>query len=193
MNQALFAKVYNRGAPPASFINGIIGWGRRAHLELFEQNRCQFDVYDLAKPVLGPWRSILHRRAVMCEILRVLGMLESSGNWGEDFDVSSKAEREGPEDVRSAGAFQISYDSRFQSPTLATYLRGSRVLDATEFRRRTRSDTDFACDYTAHLLRITFKHNGPLVRSSINATNKNSVLPWLSVKAVDAFIWEMGA
>jgi hypothetical protein len=59
---------------------------------------------------LGPWIGLLHRKAVMCEVLRVEAAFESDWKWNEGVDITnqhSMTHIEGQE----TGAFQVSADS----------------------------------------------------------------------------------
>ncbi|WP_287739607.1 hypothetical protein [Microcystis sp. M179S2] len=70
-------QVFNRGVPPDSFLNELIDWAKQAPDEIFTPND-KHDIYSNLKPELGLWQGILHRKAVMLEVLRVLGGFESS-------------------------------------------------------------------------------------------------------------------
>lgn len=178
---SFFAKVANRGAPTIEFIKELIKWAKGEADGVFEPNS-RYDIYSIVKPILGPWKSTIHRRAVMCEVLRVLAGFESSWKQNEDKDVANPAENS-PE-TWSSGPFQISANSMNLDPELKAFakreLGGS---DPNGFRRAMMSDWQFAMAYTARLLRINTNHNGPVKRKEI--------LPWLKEDAVDAFMKEL--
>jgi hypothetical protein len=71
-------KVLNRGRAPVAFLNELVDWGISAPDEIFSKND-QSDVYSLVLEVLGPWENDLHRRAVMLEVLRILGAFKAHG------------------------------------------------------------------------------------------------------------------
>ena len=73
-------KVSNRGAAPDSFLNEMIDWAREASHEIFERND-NHDVYSNVVVELGPYVDLRHRKAVMLEVLCVLGGFESSWNF----------------------------------------------------------------------------------------------------------------
>jgi hypothetical protein len=70
-------RVANRGVPPNSFLNELIDWARSAPDEIFERNNTH-DIYSNVKPELGPYTNLLHQKAVMLEVLRVLARCGSS-------------------------------------------------------------------------------------------------------------------
>lgn len=181
MNAALLQKVHNRGVPPEKFVAELIEWGKKAPAEIFAPND-RFDIYDIIKPALGPWESALHRKAVMLEVLRVLGMFESSGRWSEGADVTNPAENS--VETWSAGPFQISANSMNLDKSLKTFVQKSLwTTDPGKFRIAMMDDHPFAIEYTARLLRINTNHNGPVKRKEI--------VPWLRKDAVSAFMEEL--
>lgn len=171
------AKVYNRGRPPAEFLSELITWGRDAPAEVFQPND-RADVYVRVRPHLGPWTSELYRRAVMLEVLRVLGGFESSWNWEEGRDTAKPTPNTPTNE--EAGIFQCSFDSLALDPSLRQLLLAQGV-DATpqSFIETTKDNHAFAIEYCARLLRCTAKHHGPL--------KSGKMLPWLSRDAVAEF------
>lgn len=181
VNSAFFHKVANRGAPPESFIKDMIGWAKKSSDSLFAPNAV-FDIYDIIKPKLGPWESLLHRKAAMLETLRVLAGFESSWNWHEGKDVTNPAENS-PE-AWSAGPFQISANSINLDKSLKTFVEKELwTTNPGKFRFAMMDDHPFAFEYTARLLRINTNHNGPVKRREI--------VPWLQRDAVNAFMDEL--
>lgn len=183
--KAVFAKVDNRGVPPEKFLGELVAWAREAPDSIFEVN-LRRDIYSLVKPVmptLGPFKSITHRKAIMCEVLRVLAGFESSWRWNEGRDKANPNEVD--VETWSVGAFQISPNSRWLDPSLLRYLRNRYGMNAsnselvTRFRADMVSDHRFACAYATMLLRVNLNHNGPVKRGEI--------LPWLSREAVAEF------
>ncbi len=135
------------------------------------------DIYTKIKPTLGPWSSNEHRRAVMCEVLRVLAGFESSWKWNEGAD-STNPEEDRPETM-SAGIFQISHDSLAFGQDLRDLSASVGITNAVQFREQMMKNHPFAIEYTARLLRHTDRHNGPVHRHEID--------PFLSRSAVDEF------
>ena len=174
---AALAPVLNRGVPPASFLEELVAWGKAAPECIFALNNEPHDVMDLIRPALGPWQSIAHRRAALLELMRVLAGFESSWNWNEGRDLSNPAENN-PE-TKSAGAWQISWNSRVFGDDLITLTEAAAIRDGTEFQKETKSNHAFAMEYAARLFRHTTHHNGPLKRAE--------VLPWLRRDAVAEF------
>lgn|GEM_PF-1033581 len=168
-------KVHNRGAPPDAFLNKLVGWGAVADDEIFLKNSA-FDIYASTANVLGPWRGDLHRRAVMLEVLRVLGGFESSWQWEAGRDITNPTS--GTPCTEEAGIFQCSGNSMNFSSRLLQLLRDIVGDESCEsFIATTKSNHKFALEYCARLLRITIKHHGPIKHGHIHA--------WLRRDAVD--------
>jgi hypothetical protein len=76
-------KVSNRGIPPDDFLEQLVKWGKTAPDEIFLPNN-NVDIYSNVVGILGPWEDLLHRRAAMLEVMRVLAGFESSWDWNAD-------------------------------------------------------------------------------------------------------------
>jgi hypothetical protein len=169
--------VYNRGVPPESFLNEIIDWARQAPDEIFMPNQVH-DIYSNIVEDLGPWKSLLHRKAAMLEVLRVLGGFESSWNWTADIDRSNP--NSNTPCTGEAGIFQCSGDSMSLDPSLKNLLLSATGhSDCNTFRTETKSNHKFAIEYCARLIRFTVNHHGPIKHKKIN--------PWLRKDAVAEF------
>ena len=166
------SRVSNRGTPPDTFLTELIAWGRQAPNKLFEKNN-NYDIYDSVTMALGPYESIMHRKAVMLEVMRVLAGFESSWNWNEGRDVTNPASNK-PQ-TTEAGAWQVSADSR----SFSAALKAMAPADGTEFQRLMKSNHDLAMTYVATLLRHTTRHHGPVRDHKIDA--------WLRRDAVREF------
>lgn len=188
-------RVLNRGVPPDSFLDQLVAWGKSAPEEIFHPRRDlpgETDIYNAIKPELGPWTSLLHRRAAMLETMRVLAGFESSWDWTEGVDTS-RLGGDTPENSE-AGAWQVSFDARRIAVELSTFLDTKRIRDGVLFQRVTKFDHPFAMEFVARLMRHTRKHNGPLykgderliIRKSLRAAEQ-SIYPWLSRAAVAEF------
>lgn len=177
------AAVKNRGVAPDSFLTELVEWGRTAHEEIFAPNAA-VDVYSYVKADLGPWQGAIHRRAVMLEVMRVLGGLESSWNWNEGVDLTNQTSQRHIEG-QETGLWQVSYDSRGFGDDLRRLAsdHGGQFSITTQqtecFIQEMKSDHPFAMEYIARLLRHTVKANGPVVRREINV--------WLSRGSVIEF------
>ena len=102
--------------PPNSFLDQLIDAINPLPDEVFAPND-RSDIYSVVVNALGPWNGLLHRKAAMCEVLRVQAGFESDWNWDEGVDVNnqhSMTHIEGQE----AGAFQVSADSMASDPSL---------------------------------------------------------------------------
>src|SRR5258705_12874321 len=106
------ARVANRGTPPNAFLTELVDWGRTEDSGRFEANDNPGDIYNLLKPILGPWENLLHRRAAMLEVMRVHAGFESSWNWNEGVDITNQSSMKNP-NGEETGIFQVSFDSTF--------------------------------------------------------------------------------
>lgn len=171
-------KVLNRGIPPDSFLNELVSWGKDAPDEIFAPNP-HADIYSNIVGVLGPWRDLHHRRAVMLEVMRVLAGFESSWNWNEGVDTTNPTSV--TPDTIEAGAWEVSANSMSFGEELKDLVRrkvGS--LDGNAFQKAMKSDHQLAMEYVARLLRRTVNHHGPVKRHEID--------PWLRKDAVEEFL-----
>lgn len=143
-------KVHNRGQPPDSFLNELIDWAKNAPDEIFEKNSLK-DIYSNVSTELGPWQSLTHRKAVMLEVLRVLGGFERSWNWNAGVDVTNP--NSNTPCTEEAGIFQCSGDSMSFDPQLKTLLQNTAGKHSCEaFILTTKSNHKFAIEYCARLL-----------------------------------------
>ncbi len=165
----LKASVFNRGVASDDFLTVIGTTIAGLPVEVFAPNTAA-DVYSSVKSSLGPYRENEHRRWVMAEVLRVLGMFESSGNWNCGFDTHNPDENSPI--TKSAGAFQVSANSRF----FGQDLRDISPADGDAFQAVMKSNHPLAVEYIAKLLRHTVKANGPVLGHHIDE--------WLSREAV---------
>jgi hypothetical protein len=170
-------KVFNRGIPPDDFLNQLVNWGKNAPDEIFVRNN-NSDIYSDIDGILGPWEDLLHRRAAMLEVMRVLAGFESSWNWNADVDTTNP-ESNTPETME-AGAFQVSADSMNFGQELKDLVHAKvGSLDPTAFRNAMKQDHPLAMEYVARLLRRTINHHGPIKHHEIDE--------WLRRDAVAEF------
>jgi hypothetical protein len=170
--------VGNRGTPPQSFLEELVGWGKQAPEELFAPNSVPDDIYSLIRPPLGPWTGPPHRRAAMLEAMRVHAGFESSWNWHEGVDTTnatSMSHITGQE----TGIFQVSFDSEWISPSLRTYLNSQSIYNPRTFIAAMKQDHGLAMGYYVRLVRVNIQWAGPLKRGEI--------VPYLSRDAVAEF------
>lgn len=170
-------KVLNRGVAPDAFLNQLVDWARGASDEIFLENDIH-DIYSNITIELGPWNGLQHRKAVMLEVLRVLGGFESSWNW------NAGIHEDNPEShtpcTEEAGIFQCSANSMsFDDSLKQLLISASGKYDCDTFRSVTKSNHNFAIEYSARLIRLTVNHHGPIKRKEINA--------WLRKDAVTEF------
>jgi hypothetical protein len=167
-------EVSNRGRPPAAFLNELVDWGTAAPAVIFAKND-KFDVYSLVQNELGPYQSDLQRRAVMLEVLRVLGGFESSWDWNAGRDTTNPHSNTAC--TEEAGIFQCSGNSMSFDASLKDLLQAAAGrTDCDTFRATTKANHPFAIEYCARLIRFTVDHHGPL--------KHRHVLPWLKKDAV---------
>lgn len=185
------ARVFNRGSASVAFLWEMIEWARTADDSIFAPNS-ETDIYAKVKPILGPFDSLLHRRAIMLEVMRVLAGFESSWDWAEGVDTS-RLGSDTPENSE-AGAWQVSYDARAFAPELRALCVANGVLDGVKFQQTTKFNHPFAMEFVARLMRYTTKHNGPLykgeerlaIRKSLRGA-QHSIYPWLRQDTVAEF------
>lgn len=185
------AKVFNRGVAPDSFLTELVEWGKTASEDIFTVN-ANADIYGKVRAELGPWTSILHRRAAMLEVMRVLAGFESSWDWNEGVDTS-RLGSDTPENSE-AGAWQVSYDARAIALELRALLTKNGITNGIKFQQSMKFNHPLAMEFVARLMRHNTKHNGPLyrgkerdaIRSDLRSP-KHSIYPWLSRDAVKEF------
>jgi hypothetical protein len=170
-------KVFNRGTPPEAFLNELVDWGRAAPSEIFEHHE-RTDIYAHVAPILGPYGDLTYRKAVMLEVLRVLGGFESSWNWSAGVDTTNPNSNKPC--TEEAGMFQCSGNSMNFSPTLKGLLVATGASGTCDsFRETTKQNHQFSIEYCARLLRFTTNHHGPIKQGHIDA--------WLRREAVAEF------
>lgn len=156
-----------RESPKPAFLDELIKWGRAAPDEIFEP-RGYDNIYLAESTVLGPYRDNAHRRAVMLEVMRVLGGFESSWNWKEGVDKHPQKEKKTPM-TSEAGLWQISANSMNLAQELKDLAKAriGTTTDGLKFQQVMKADHNFAMEYTARLLRNTIQHNGPTRRHAL--------------------------
>jgi hypothetical protein len=178
--KATKAKVKNRGIPPDKFLDELVEWGRNAPDEIFSPKYGKtYDIYLSVWDTLGPYETLLDRRAVMLEVLRVLAGFESSWRWNAGVDTNNKRSMSHLVSAE-AGAWQVSADSMGWSHSLKTLvLRKVGSTGPADFRRGIIHNHELAMEYIARLLRFTTAANGPVKEHEID--------DWLSREAVKEF------
>lgn len=192
------SSVFNRGTPSRDFLTQMVMWGRTAPDDIFLPRRNPNpakkdpDIYSHIVDELGPWESLLHRRAAMLETMRVLAGFESSWNWSEGVDTSRMGD-DTPENSE-AGAWQVSYDARHISDELWSLLTSHDIINGVQFQREMKFNHPLAMEFVARLMRNTTKHHGPLYKGAERAAirkslrgEEQSIYPWLSRPAVAEF------
>ena len=69
-------------SPPNSFLDQLIDAINPLQDDVFDENE-RYDIYSVMLGSLRPYADLLHRKAVMCEVLRVQAAFESDWNWNE--------------------------------------------------------------------------------------------------------------
>lgn len=149
---------------PASFVKILVAQVKNEQDWVFASN-INFDIYSLVKEKLGPYTSLLQRKAVMCDCLIAIAADESDWGWKEGRDTTA-----GPQtpDEREAGAFQVSYDSRLLGPDLQAFLLANGIHNAQEFQDKIKASPELDLAYTERLLREPYKRwDGPINRGWI--------------------------
>ncbi len=172
------SRVSNRGEPPDSFLIELVEWGRSAAEDIFAPNPNPADIYAYAKPILGPWENLLHRRAAMLEVMRVHAGFESSWNWNEGVDVTNQTSMTHL-DGQETGIFQVSFDSTHLGTSINQFAISKGIGTVGSFIPKMKSNHPLALEYYARLVRVNIKWAGPLLRHEVD--------PWLSKASVSQF------
>lgn len=180
--------VHNRGVAPESFIKTLVAWAAKAPEEIFEPlyRGKEPDIYEAFSiykiknpthdfPTMRDEHS-LYRRAVMCEVLRVLAGFESSWRQREGRDVTNPSSNTAA--TEEAGWFQCSANSvnfhsslknLFNEWALCSMKNNWKDMNASgkTFIEMTKGIPVYAIEHCARLLRFTIRHHGPLVRGEV--------------------------
>ena len=175
-------KVLNRGIPSPEFLQELVAWGKTASQDIFKDKETEEkDVYASVKRELGPYGDLIHRKACMLEVMRVLAGFESSWKWNTGRDTTNPDEN--TPDTISAGPFQVSANSLAFGQDLKDLVAPNGIRNAKRdgdaFQALMKTNHTVAFNYISRLLRHTIRHNGPVKRSEINK--------WLSRDAVAEF------
>lgn len=186
--------VEDQGRPPESFLTELVEWGRSAPEDIFaprpDPKPPGADVYNRLLPFLGDrldkdsfvWRSPLHRRAAMLELMRVHGGFESGWNWNEKVDTTnprSVANKTGQE----TGLWQVSFDSEhLDAGGMDQFCRDNGIDTVDAFIAKMKLDHKLAMEYYARLMRYSYLWAGPVKRHT-----GDTIDPWLSRAAVTEF------
>jgi hypothetical protein len=150
------------GSPPTSFLDQLIDTIHSLPDEVFAENR-QHDVYAVMLGALGPYTSLLHRRAVLCEVLRVEAGFESDWNWNEGVDTTNPGSLHHLE-AQETGAFQVSADSMSRDPSLPACVdRYAGKHDVRTFIKQMKANHALAVEYVARLLRFDVTWCGTII------------------------------
>jgi hypothetical protein len=171
--KACLSKVLG-SSPPVSFLDELVDWALWAPHEIFLPN-ARFDIYSSVAPQLGPYGLIGHRKAVMLEVLRVLAGRESMWRWNAGVDTG-KTEKN-TSHTEEAGAFQISANSMNLDQGLHDFVQATLgSTDDATFITSTKSNHKFAIEYAARLLRVTVRHNGPILHHHVHHEVKKAAV-----------------
>jgi hypothetical protein len=196
---ALYREIFNRGHAKPEFVADLLLFAKTADQSIFAINT-NYDIYSKIATELGPWKSDLHRCAVMLEVLSVLALFESQQNHHEGIDVSRHGET--TSENAEAGAWQESWNARHLDPSLNEFVHSNGVTNGTAFQQRVKADHMFSTEFTARLLRIDIHDfhriaNGPVRKGDERKRTwpdrpklwrpEESIYPWLSRDAVSEF------
>ena len=183
--QKTLAAVEDQGMPPIRFLNELVEWGRVAPEDIFAPRKDpalpMVDVYNRILPFLGEWhraddkffwRSPLHRRAAMLELMRVHGGFESGWKWMMGVDTTNKrsmANKTGQE----TGLWQVSFDSTFldKNGEMNEFCSTHGIDKVNPFITKMKEDHRLAMEYYARLMRYSYKWAGPVIRHSGDSIN----------------------
>lgn len=167
-----------------AFLNILIPWAKTATDEIFAARRddpMETDIYTSIKSTLAPdgWKNLLHRKAALCEVGRVLAGFESSWNFSEGRDVKNTSVSAPLMEIET-GIFQVSANSmNFGADLRGLVVTKLGTTAASMFIDGTKSHKEFAIEYGFRLLRHTVRHNGPVLRREIHE--------YLNIQAVEDF------
>lgn len=140
-------------SPPVDFLDDLIKALDPLSDDVFAENPFH-DIYAVMKGSLGPYTGLLHRKAVMAEVLRVQAAFESDWNWKEGVDINnqhSMTHISGEE----AGAFQVSFDStELGHSAMQPFAVAHQIETPEKFIPAMKNDHRLAVEYCARLLRI---------------------------------------
>lgn len=193
---ACLSPVYNRGRPTPAFLDELIDWARLAPDEIFAPNAAPVDIFTVIKSSLGAlkgkdgagtpiyrWDSLLHRKAALCEAMRVHAGMESSWNWKEGVDRTNKRSMKNIAG-QETGVFQVSFDSiRLGNFAMRNFAIVHGIDHAEAFILAMKTDHKLALEYYARLVRVSIRWAGPLLRHG-----EDSVYPWMRRAAVAEFM-----
>jgi uncharacterized protein (TIGR02594 family) len=142
------------GAPPTTFLDQLIDAINPLPDSVFAENALD-DIYSEMSGVLGPWTGLLHRKAVMAEVLRVQAAFESDWNWHDGVDMEHGAGTGRPKDEWETGAFQVSANSMKKDPSLSACVKlHAGATDTQTFLDAMKFNHALAVEYCARLLRF---------------------------------------
>lgn len=154
------------GTPPVAFLDELVTIVAALPEEIFAPNDEPGDVMNIIEPVLGPWTSSTHRRAALCEVLRVTAGFESGWNWNEGTDTTAGLETPAEEET---GAWQVSANSmNLDSSGSLRDCVNARIVGgnatASQFISLMKESHQLAIEYAARLFRINTRWSGPTNR-----------------------------
>ena len=142
------------GRPPIAFLQQLVETLDGLPDDVFAENELH-DIYAVMKGVLGPYTSLKHRKAVMCEVLRVQAGFESDWRWDAGVDSGNHRSRTHIESEET-GAFQVSFDSiGTRQSALLGFAKQHGIDTAETFITKMKTDHGLAVEYCARLLRIS--------------------------------------
>lgn len=170
-------RVAGHGTPPTWFLDELLSLITPLPDELFAPNP-NLDIYSLLKPVLGPWSSLLHRKAAMAEALMVDGAFESDWNWQEGGDQSAPPGR--PITQLETGLWQVSADSMDLDPSLRQFIMAKLGTDDPQtFIDAMKSDHALATEYVIRVFRVNTRWSGPCNIGKVAANvSRAAVAEW---------------
>lgn len=139
--------------PPIAFLDQLIDAINPLPDAVFDQND-RNDIYTVMLGSLGPYTDLLHRKAVMCEVLCVQAAFESDWNWNEGVDTNNQTSM-GHKQGEETGAFQFSWDSMVFDDSLKDCVRPFFAPnDVDAFIKQMKLNHALAVEYCARLLRF---------------------------------------
>ena len=166
-------------SPPISFLDELIDAINPLPDDVFDVNPFH-DIYAVMKGALGPYTSLLHRKAVMCEVLRVQAAFESDWNWNAGVDRNNTYSQTHIA-AEETGAFQVSFDSTaIANSAMHSFATQHGIETPEKFIAGMKSDHRLAVEYCARLLRFSTTWCGTI-------SNPSKVISHVRRDAVEEF------
>lgn len=164
---------HGHDGPPDSFLVPLIIWAKAEEDSVFEKNN-NHDIFSIVSEELGPFDTLIKRKAVLCAVMIIIAGDESDWNWREGRDVTAGQQTE---DQKEAGAFQVSNDIRHTDSAIDAWLNSKGIHTGLQFQASVKGDPILDCALVARVLRANYKRwDGPINRGWVEAQVKREMV-----------------